>query len=198
MGFFDDEKNVQSYIDMTDGYDGRELIETLKKHVPQGSAVLELGMGPGKDLDILNEYYLSTGSDNSDMFLKRYRATHKDADLLLLDAASLETDRSFDCIYSNKVLMHLTTDQMKRSLMRQCHILNHGGILFHSFWEGDHLEEMNGLLFVYYSKEKLAAMFNEIYDVLEIEYYTEMEKDDSIYIVARKRKPATHIPLIRY
>jgi SAM-dependent methyltransferase len=192
MGFFDDEKNVQSYIDMADGYDGRELIEILKKYVTQGSTVLELGMGPGKDLDILNEYYLATGSDTSSIFLKRYRVTHKDADLLLLDAANLETDRSFDCIYSNKVLMHLTTDQMKRSLMRQRHILNQGGLLFHSFWEGDRLEEMRGLLFVYYSKEKLAAMFNEIYDVLEIEYYTEMEKNDSIYVVARKRKAETH------
>ena len=192
MGFFDNERNVQSYIDMTDGYDGRELIEILKKYVTQGSSLLEVGMGPGKDLEILNDYYLVTGSDSSEIFLKRYRAAHKDADLLLLDASNLETDRSFDCIYSNKVLMHLTTDQMKRSLMKQCHILNQGGILFHSFWEGDRLEEMNGLLFIYYSKEKLAAIFNEIYDVLAIEYYSEMEKDDSIYVVARKRKAETH------
>ena len=92
--------------------------------------------------------------------------------------------------------MHLTIDQMKRSLMRQCHILKQWGILFHSFWEGDRLEEMNGLLFVYYSKEKLAAMFSEIYDVMEIEYYTEMEKDDSIYVVARKRKAEIHSPVI--
>ncbi len=65
MGFFDDEKNVQSYIEMVDGYDGQWLIDVLKTYVSEGATVLELGMGPGKDCDILRQSYRVTGSDNS-------------------------------------------------------------------------------------------------------------------------------------
>ena len=88
MGYFDDEKNVQSYIRMAEGYDGKELIELLKTYLLEGSTVLELGMGPGKDCDMLRRSYQVTGSDNSAVFLELYRKTHPEADLLLLDAVN--------------------------------------------------------------------------------------------------------------
>jgi hypothetical protein len=52
MGFFDTEKGVEQYIKMAEGYDGAELIKILQKYLPQNSTVLELGIGPGKDMDI--------------------------------------------------------------------------------------------------------------------------------------------------
>jgi trans-aconitate methyltransferase len=108
MGYFDNVKNVRDYIRMAEGYDGRELIENLKKHLRSGSSVLELGMGPGKDMDILAGTYRVTGSDSSRIFLDMHRQTHPEADLLQLDAVTIKTDRRFDCLYSNKVLQHLT------------------------------------------------------------------------------------------
>ena len=101
MSYFDDAKNVQEYITMCEGYDGRELIEVLKKHLPAGSSLLELGMGSGKDLDILRETYKVTGSNNTQAFLNHYLQNHKETDLLLLDALILDTDCRFDCIYLN-------------------------------------------------------------------------------------------------
>ncbi len=55
MKYFKNKKNVDEYIKMADGYDGRDIIEKLKKYLPVGSTILELGMGPGKDLDILKQ-----------------------------------------------------------------------------------------------------------------------------------------------
>ncbi len=37
MTYFEEEKNVEDYIKMAEGYDGRELIEVLKKYLPPGS-----------------------------------------------------------------------------------------------------------------------------------------------------------------
>ena len=119
MGYFHEEKNVLEYIKMAEGYDGKELIEILKNHLPVGSTVLELGMGPGKDLKILSSDYIVTGSDYSNVFLELYRKKNKNADLLLLDAITLKTRRKFDCIYSNKVLIHLTRQELRMSLKRQ-------------------------------------------------------------------------------
>ena len=187
MGFFDTEKGVEQYIKMTEDYDGAELINTLQKYLPVNSTVLELGIGPGKDMDVLMKSYAATGSDNSQVFLNRYKRRNQDADLLLLDAVTIETDRKFDCIYSNKVLHHLTQENLVRSFQRQKEVLNPNGIAFHSFWKGNKIEEMEDLLFTYYEMEDLEEMTESNFDVLAIQTYTEMEKDDSIYIALRTR-----------
>ena len=68
MGFYDEERNVETYVEMAEGFDGRELVDVLKKHLAPGSTVLELGMGPGKDLALLAEAFGATGSDRSQVF----------------------------------------------------------------------------------------------------------------------------------
>ena len=92
------------YIKMAEGYDGKELIEKLKSYLPAGSTVLELGSGPGTDLEILSQYYHVTGSDFSQQFLDILVEKNLSNELLILDATTLKTDKIFDCIYSNKVL----------------------------------------------------------------------------------------------
>ena len=71
--YYDDEKNARDYIEMAEGYDGRELIEVLKGYLPDGASLLELGMGPGVDLELLSKSYQVTGSDNAQAFLDIYR-----------------------------------------------------------------------------------------------------------------------------
>jgi cyclopropane fatty-acyl-phospholipid synthase-like methyltransferase len=190
MGYFDDRKRAKEYIEMAKGYDGRELIQVLKQHLPEGASLLELGMGPGTDLDLLSQSYRVTGSDNAQAFLDIYREKNTGADLLLLDATALETDRKFDGIYSNKVLIHLSGDQLRQSFRRQEAILNPGGILFHSFWHGDKEEFLHGLRFRYYTEEMLRQIVLPRFEVLAMERYTEMEEDDSIYLVLKARSQA--------
>lgn len=187
MGFFDTQKGVDEYLKMVEGFDGAELIKILEEFLPKTSSVLEIGMGPGKDLDILSKTYSVTGSDNSQIFLDRYKMQNQNANLLKLDAVTLPTERTFDCIYSNKVLHHLTTDNLKTSLKRQKEILNPNGILFHSFWKGDKTESMEGLLFVYYELDFLKRLFESDFEILELKIYTEDQKDDSIYAILRRR-----------
>ncbi len=185
MGFYDDEETALQYIAMAEGYDGRELIEVLRNHLQDGSSVLELGMGPGVDLTMLENHYLATGSDISQYFLDRYRDSNADADLMFLDAVELETERKFDCIYSNKVLHHLANDQLALSLHRQIDCLTDGGLVFHSFWRGEGVEEHHGLKFVYQSEDSLREIFGVSFGKVEVVSYTEMESDDSLYVVAR-------------
>jgi cyclopropane fatty-acyl-phospholipid synthase-like methyltransferase len=188
MGYWDDEKNVDDYIDMAEGYDGRELVGILRNHLEDGATVLELGMGPGKDLDLLASHYRVVGSDSSRTFLDKYREAHPDADLLLLDAATIDTDRRFDAIYSNKVLHHLTRQALAASFQRQVRVLNSGGILLHSFWYGDREEEMHGLRFVYYTEDAISQLVADGLALAESKIYTELEEDDSLWVVLKKRK----------
>ena len=187
MDFFDDRDNVNEYIKMADGYDGRDLIAVIEKHLTEGASVLELGMGPGKDLDLLGKRYNATGSDRSDVFLDLYREEHPDADLMNLDAVSLDTERTFDCIYSNKVLHHLTKANLRLSFARQKDVLNDGGLAMHSFWYGNTEEDIQGLRFVYYTEEELLKTVDPAFEVVEVKRYKEFENDDSFYILLQKR-----------
>lgn len=184
--YYEDEKNAREYIDMAEGYDGRELIQVLKGYLPSGATVLELGMGPGKDLDLLSRSYRVKGSDNARTFLNIHRQKNPDADLLLLDVVSIETDRNFDCIYSNKILHHLSPGELRESFQRQKEILNPGSIMFHSFWYGDHEENMHDLRFQYYTEDLLLATVESRFEVLEITRYSEIEDEDSLCLVLKK------------
>lgn len=187
MGFYDTKKGVEEYVEMAKGYDGKELIEVLKKYLAKGSTVLELGMGPGVDLEILGKDYKATGSDFSQVFLDRYKEKHPNADVLISDAVTLETDRRFDCIYSNKVLHHLTKEELGKSFQRQSGLLNKGGLAFHSFWYGDKEENMHGLLFVYYTEDTLKEFIGDKFEIVSMNRYEEMSENDSLYVLLKKK-----------
>ena len=187
MGFFDTEEGVHEYLEMAKGHDGRELIEKLSEYLPADSTILELGMGPGTDLEILSKRYEVTGSDNSNLFIETYRRVNPEADLMLLDAVTLETDRRFDCLFSNKVLHHLQRADLESSIPRQAELLEDGGLLAHAFWYGSKIEEHGGLHFQYYEESDLEEMFGEYFDVVLMEHYEELDPGDSIFIVLKKR-----------
>lgn len=185
--FYDDENTVNEYIKMAEGFDGREFMPILRQHLPDGAHILELGMGPGKDLDLMAQHFNVTGSDRSQVFVNRYLENHPAADVFVMDAAEINTDRLFDGIYSNKVLMHLTRTEMKQSLLQQAQHLNPGGILLHTLWVGEGEETFSGLLNVYYNADTLSAVLPDSLEMITLQAYTEMEENDSLYIVLRKK-----------
>jgi len=193
MGFFDTEEGVSEYLEMAKGHDGRELIEKLSENLPSSSTVLELGMGPGTDLELLSKRYQVTGSDNSALFLETYRKVNPEADLMLLDAVTLETDRRFDCLFSNKVLHHLQRADLKISIPRQAELLEDGGLLAHAFWYGDKIEEHGGLHFQFYEESDIAEIFGGHFDIVLMERYEEMEPGDSIFAILKKIKHVSDV-----
>ena len=98
---------------------------------------------------MLKKDFIVTGSDISTVFLDLYRDKNPDADLIQLDAEKMNIERKFDCIYSNKVLHHLSTKKLKKSIQKQKPLLNNEGVLFHSFWRGDKDETYKQMYFCY-------------------------------------------------
>lgn len=186
MNYYDDLQNVKNYIEMTKGCFATELITKLHRFLKEGSTVLELGMGPGNDLELLNRTYRTTGSDKYKHFIDLYKEKNPDTDVVLLDAVELDIDQSFDCIYSNKVLISLTKEELAKSIQKQCALLNESGIVFHTFWKGKNAEDIEGMFCQYYLEEELRDMFSNGFVVLLLESYQEFEEDDSIVVVSKK------------
>ncbi len=172
---------------MSDGYDGRAIVEVIGKYLVPGSTVLEVGMGPGKDIPLLEEHYRVTGSDISQAFIDLYREKNPDADLMLLDLMTMETERRFDCIYSNKVMHYLDASRLKKSFLLQWEVLNPGGLLCHTLWYGDKVVRVKGMDFHYYTEGTLSVLLDDRYELVSATRYREMVTDDSMLLIARKK-----------
>lgn len=180
-------ESVLEYIQAAKGFDGKRNIETLKDVLPTDSTLLELGSGPGSDFEILNKRYSVTGSDYSNAFILHLKNKYPNEQFLQLNAATLESNQQFDGIYSNKVLHHLTNDEIADSIERQHEILNTNGIICHSFWMGEGSEIFKGMFVNYHNESELRTYFSRKFEILLLQVYAEFEENDSILLLARKR-----------
>jgi len=187
MGYYDEAGSVDQYMQMCEGYDGAPLYNVLRRNLPKGSSLLELGCGPGFDIAELQADYQIMGSDLSLEFLSRCRERFPELAFEQLDAVTIATQKQFDCVYSNKVLQHLRMHELEASLLRQQQMLNEQGYVAHSFWLGGKEEEMMGLYFLYHEKAALLAMIGRYFDVIDTYEYGEFENGDSLFVVAQKR-----------
>lgn len=185
--YYKTKESVEEYINLAEGIDGRQLIEKLKKFLEPKSSILEIGSGPGTDFQILKKDYRVIGSDFSTEFLRRLISNNEKEEFLHLDAVTLKTNKKFDGIYSNKVLQHLSDEDLRKSIQRQVDILNPNGIICHSFWKGSGDEEFKGLLVNYQTDESVRNIFGDRFEILLLEEYEEFEEGDSLlFIGARK------------
>jgi cyclopropane fatty-acyl-phospholipid synthase-like methyltransferase len=179
--------SVSEYIELAKDVSGQEHIARLKMYLESGSDLLELGSGPGTDWRILSKDFNVTGSDNSEAFLVHLRANNSDGQFLNISADTIEIDATFDGIYSNKVLHHLTDEELASSVDRQFKILNSDGLICHTFWKGEGSEIFKGLFVNYHTEESLRSFFQPRFDILSIEPYAEFETDDSYILLGKKR-----------
>ena len=185
--YYKSKESVQEYIHMAEGFNGKVLIEKLEQVLAPNSTLLEIGSGPGTDWRILNATYEVTGSDNSDEFLRHLANENPNCEFVGLDAVTLKTDKKFEGIYSNKVLHHLSDNELVDSIKRQAAILNPNGIICHSFWKGEGSETFKGMFVNYHGEADLGKMFSDNFEVLSLNSYKEFDDDDSLLLIGRKK-----------
>ena len=185
--YYKTKESVEEYIRMAEDVDSKLLIEELQQVLPPESTVLELGSGPGTDWNILSDSYNTIGSDNSTEFLNHLIQSNPKGTFLELDAITIETDLTFDGIYSNKVMHHLNDNELLLSVNRQNDLLNPNGIICHSFWKGEGSEIFKGLFVNYHGESRLKDFFGDYFEILSIKSYKEFEDDDSLLLIGKKK-----------
>lgn len=185
--YYKTKESVEEYIKLAKDIDGGQLIKKLNDFLPPNSLLLEIGSGPGTDFQILKKVYRVVGSDFSTEFLNRLISSNIKDEFLKLDAVTLRTDKKFDGIYSNKVLQHLTDEELRKSILRQVDLLNFNGIICHSFWKGEGDEVFKGLLVNHQTDENLRVLFEDKFEILLLEEYSEFEDGDSLILIGKKK-----------
>lgn len=187
MSYYQNKESVDEYIRLAAGFNGQEIIDRLENYLASGATILELGTGPGGDWKILSEKYEVVGSDFSEEFLIRLKKANPEGLFIILDAITLDAVMTNDGIYSNKVLHHLTDEQLRNSFVKQLDLLNENGLICHSFWKGDGIENFKGLYVNYQTEAVIEEMLSPYYHIEEIQSYNEFEDNDSFFIIARKK-----------
>lgn len=187
MKIYETSAGVDKYIEMCEGLDSSNFKDLLLKHLNPHKTMLELGMGPGNDLNWLKKYYDITGSDYSNEFLRRAKNRFPNQPLKKLDAITIKTECRYDSIYSNKVFQHFPLKEFGKSLDRQFQVLKPKGLIIHMFWIGDREFDMEDMHFIYYNKKELLELINKNFNILESLEYREFEESDSLLIIAQKR-----------
>ena len=186
-GYYHTTESVKEYIELAKDVNGAEHISELKKHLAESSTLLELGTGPGTDFEILSKNYHVTGSDYSIEFIKHLEKKFPDAKFKEVNAAQIPSDTTFNGIYSNKVLHHLTDTELESSVKTQHAALTENGLICHTFWKGDGDEIFKGMYVNYHSKADINLAFGNHFEIIELVEYAEFEDGDSIRLIARKK-----------
>jgi SAM-dependent methyltransferase len=132
------EEGVEAYLAASPGVVGpaiAELLDALVEHV-QAGRILELGSGPGREADYLEQRGLAVDrTDATPAFVARLqRAGHH---ARLLDVRSGDLGGPYDAVLANAVLLHLERDEMEKAL-RACHAATRpGGLFAITLKEGD-------------------------------------------------------------
>jgi len=197
MGFYDESDKVDLYEQMCVDYDGTVIHEALGRHLDAGQSLLEIGCGPGNDMELFRRKYGVVGSDTSHEFLARCRKRFPAIEFVELDAVTIDTDRQFDCLFSNKVLHHLGLDDLVFSFKRQTQVISTGGLFAHTFWIGGYEEEKHGLYFRYHDRDELIRIISEYFQVVDLVDYAEFEDGDSLLVIARNGQANSETVVMR-
>lgn len=156
--------NFQKYLDsnINSNVGGGNIdsrISLLKKYLPRGRTIFEIGSAGGNDAAALKEGgYEVVASDYVQEFVTILNKRGLNA--LIYDAKKDELPLIVDCIYANAVFVHFTPDELSSFLVKAKPKLRNDKIVFISVIKGEGYERSGrsrGIErdFYYYSTELL-------------------------------------------
>jgi hypothetical protein len=161
-------QNYQQYLDNNvggniGGETPQKRIEILKRYLPIGRKVFEIGSGGGLDAILLQRAgYKVIASDYVDKFVSILKKSGLEA--INFDAKHDELPLSVDCIYANAVFVHFSPEEISSFSRRVRDKLTNEKMMFISVLKGKGYERSarsRGFErdFYYYTKDNLKKLF---------------------------------------
>ncbi|WP_200759948.1 class I SAM-dependent methyltransferase [Effusibacillus dendaii] len=150
-----------------------------------GERILDLGSGAGRDTLTLKRYGVHVqGMDISEEMLAVAQQNVGDVEFQKGDFRNLPyPDQSFDGIWANMSLLHLSRHDLPVALSQIKRVLNDTGVLYASFLTGGDDGFIDGLYYAFYSPNEL----HEIFDKSGFAIFDELVSGDSVHLFLRKK-----------
>lgn len=152
------DENAKDFFENTKNADMTELYNFFLKYIKDGTKLLDLGCGSGRD----TKYFLDKGYDvvaidaSSEMVRLSSQLTGKRT--LHMTFEDLNFENEFDGIWACASLLHVSREKIDDVLNKIARALKDNGVLFASFKLGDKEEFRNGRFFNFYND----ASFSEL------------------------------------
>lgn len=168
----------------------KKIIDFQKKHIPKGANILDLGCGPGNNINTILELDATcrfTGVDLSEELLGIARKKNPGCRYVCEDIRSVVFDSTYDVVLAAFCIVHLTDSETEDLIRRISCGLKEGGKLYLSFMEGSGSGfettsfSTDRIFFNYYSLPDMVTMLRRCgispEEIVREEY---VEPDDSI------------------
>lgn len=130
-------RNAGTFYENTIELNMDSVLDRFIEYLPEGSAVLDLGCGSGRD----SFYFIENGFDvtalDGSKELCELAEIHIGQDVLNLTFDEMDFDDVFDGIWACASLIHVDKDEIDDILKKVIISLKTGGILYMSFRHGD-------------------------------------------------------------
>ncbi|MGL4450920.1 MAG: class I SAM-dependent methyltransferase [Sarcina sp.] len=183
MNCFDSREKVEKFLKRHKSYDGRIAL-ILRSYMKKGASVLNIGLNDGKDFEVLKQTYDVVAIDSSQFFIDIYKENNSGAEVYKVDDVKLDIDRKFDCIFSNKLINHLTLEELKESLKKQAQLLEKDGKVFHFFAEGTGELLLGGVTLNMFDENTIRTVIPSDFEVVKFSKY--LLDNRFSYIVLKK------------
>lgn len=139
---------IESYEKTFEGHKKRLLddfdMKRLEKETSiflsmlKGKKILDAGCGPGRDASFfLGKDLDVTGIDLAPSFIEHAKAYAPKGEFIIMDMRKMTfPDKSFDGVWADASIIHLTKDEAKRALYEMRRVLKDEGIFFVNVKEG--------------------------------------------------------------
>jgi SAM-dependent methyltransferase len=173
-------KYLQHYLDSNidehvGGGNSQTRVSMLKKYLPVGSHVFEIGSGGGTDaLALQDAGFQVTVSDYSEDFLNVLQS--KNLHAVLFDAKKDMLPNGIGAIYANAVFVHFLPNELRKFLHNAKEKLTESKIIYFNVIEGRGNERKTSESgfdrdFQYYAQEELEKILSEEgYEILEVKH----------------------------
>ncbi|PSL02864.1 methyltransferase family protein [Haloactinopolyspora alba] len=172
-------------------------IAELRRRIPAGGEVLDLGCGCGVPVsrELSAAGYAVTGVDFSEVQVRRARELAPTATFLQSDVTDVEfPDASFDAVVCLYTVIHLPLAEQPPLLRRIAGWLRPGGLLLattgHGAWTGTDDDWLGGGATMWWSHADAATYRSWITDVgLDVEHSDVVPEGDSAHALFWARRP---------
>lgn len=154
-------KNAKKFTEETLKVEFQEKHHMLLKYLKEGSHILDLGCGSGRDSNaFMARGYRVTSLDGS-VEMCKIASKFLGQEVICKGFSELDYVDEFDAVWACASLLHLTSHEVKKTFTRIAKALKQQGYIYVSFKYGKFEGERNGRYFTDLTEESLTTLLED-------------------------------------
>ena len=161
-------KNANDFFERTAYVDLQDIYDDFLPFLPSKAHILDLGCGSGRD----SSYFKLQGFDvtalDASEELVKLASSHIGQEVLLMNFQDLDFQDTFDAVWANASLLHVSYKDLKNILEKIYTSLKKEGIFYASFKYGDKNRSVGGREFYDMNEHLIELYLPPLFDLLDV------------------------------